>query len=454
MAERGTEGWVKFFREAGIPAAIAADYAITFNDNRIQRNMLLDLNREILKEMGITLIGDVIAILRHAKTVHDKRARERILAAQSSPQKTASRGQKDGTETSVKARKHNASKESGKQPLSLAAQNEVVTVAPKKRIAPVQSEIAVRQNEEEDTSMEVDDEIKVITPVQPPTKKARMVLPEHEGGYRITMPAGTTPRSRAILSMVAARQSNKHRGTVFDRLGECVVSSTTGGGTPPEEPAGAGTTVITVTGVTPSPNKVGNSVFSRLGGKKAVASPVANSATPVRAMRSSGPVSGQLQYAGILKKNSNSPSRKGTIVIKQKKTGTMRADEETGTAKERLGLKEDGQKGSTPIEPAVVRKILSTTGKMSAGILSNPENATTRSVKTRLGVTITSRQPLKQAGFRPRITGPSSESGTPVMKIVPGIRNSFGRSFVSRGGSQWRGGRFSSRLAGRPSFRR
>ncbi|XP_046997454.1 uncharacterized protein C19orf47-like [Schistocerca americana] len=353
--------------------------------------MLLDLNREILKEMGITLIGDVIAILRHAKTVHDKRARERILAAQSSPQKSASRGQKDGTETSVKARKHNASEESGKQPLSLAAQNEVVTVAPKRCIAPVQSEIAVRQNGEEDTSMEVDDEIKVITPVQPPTKKARMVLPEHEGGYRITMSAGTTPRSRAILSM--ARQSNKHRGTVFDRLGECVVSSTRGGGTPPEETAGAGTTVITVTGVTPSPNKVGNSVFSRLGRKKAAASPVANSATPVRAMRSSGPVSEQLQYAGILKKNSNSPSRKGTIVIKQKKTGTMRADEETGTAKERLGLKEDGQKGSIPIEPAVVRKILSTTGKMSAGILSNPENATTRSVKTRLGVTITSRQP-------------------------------------------------------------
>lgn len=42
--------------------------------------MLLDLNKEYLKDMGITVMGDVIAILRHAKNVHDKYMREQILA--------------------------------------------------------------------------------------------------------------------------------------------------------------------------------------------------------------------------------------------------------------------------------------------------------------------------------------------------------------------------------------
>ncbi|KAI8505658.1 hypothetical protein Bbelb_168470 [Branchiostoma belcheri] len=64
-----TSTWIKFFMEAGIPAGPAASYAVTFADNRIQKTMLLDLSKEILNDMGITVVGDVIAILKHAKTV-------------------------------------------------------------------------------------------------------------------------------------------------------------------------------------------------------------------------------------------------------------------------------------------------------------------------------------------------------------------------------------------------
>ncbi|CAH2049894.1 unnamed protein product, partial [Iphiclides podalirius] len=80
MESNLTSMWVNFFTTAGIPSDVAATYALTFTENRIQNDMLLDLNKEYLRDMGIIRMGDVIAILRHAKQVHENTARDRVLS--------------------------------------------------------------------------------------------------------------------------------------------------------------------------------------------------------------------------------------------------------------------------------------------------------------------------------------------------------------------------------------
>lgn len=82
--------WVKFFEAAGLPGKYAARYAVIFADHRIQKDMLKDLSKEILYDMGIKTIGDVIAILRHAKDAEEEETRAKLLGANGNVKKLTS----------------------------------------------------------------------------------------------------------------------------------------------------------------------------------------------------------------------------------------------------------------------------------------------------------------------------------------------------------------------------
>jgi hypothetical protein len=59
--------WMKFFRACNLPTSVAEKYATNFCRERIQPGMLKDLSKSELRELGIEVVGDQLAILRHIK---------------------------------------------------------------------------------------------------------------------------------------------------------------------------------------------------------------------------------------------------------------------------------------------------------------------------------------------------------------------------------------------------
>ena len=59
--------WTAFFRDAGITSSEASTYTAAFVQHNIRSDMLEDLDKEDLRDMGITAIGDIKRILKYAK---------------------------------------------------------------------------------------------------------------------------------------------------------------------------------------------------------------------------------------------------------------------------------------------------------------------------------------------------------------------------------------------------
>ncbi|XP_032084138.1 uncharacterized protein C19orf47 homolog isoform X2 [Thamnophis elegans] len=332
-----TSEWIQFFKEAGIPPGPAVNYAVTFVDNRIQKNMLMDLNKEIMNELGITIVGDIIAILKHAKVVYRqemcKAATESVASSQTALQSELRRNANTAAtrmianslsrdsppSTPVRRPDSNASK------ISITVSNKMAGKSPKAAVGTPRAE----------------------NPTVP--VKRRRVTAEMEGKYIVHMPKGTTPRTKKILEQQQAAKGLQ-RTSVFDRLG-----AETGGDT-----------------------AIGNKptgVFSRLGDMQEDKAADSDDDSSV------------LQYAGVLKRPSQPKEIcKVGVAVKAKATSSeprQGAAEAVTIAIQRRGSKsvaatpaKEEMQGSPPPAPGSVSKRL---GKRSLKLLEAQDSSVTSS---------------------------------------------------------------------------
>ncbi|XP_024268228.1 uncharacterized protein C19orf47 homolog isoform X2 [Oncorhynchus tshawytscha] len=222
-----TSEWIQFFKDAGIPAGLAVNYAVSFVDNRVQKNMLMDLSKEIMMDLGITVIGDIIAILKHAKQVYRqllqyclsptspsrlqdmcKMATQAITSGQSSVQ-TELRRTANTPATRMIA--NALSRDSPPNTPAHHPDNRAISVTVSNKQAKGGKAVLSRPADEGNG-----------LPV-----KRRRVTAEMEGKYIINMPKGTTARTARILAQQVKKGSK--RMSVFERLGaESKADTTTG----------------------------------------------------------------------------------------------------------------------------------------------------------------------------------------------------------------------------------
>ena len=62
----GQDEWEEFFVQLGIPASSAETYAEKFFTERLSKDSISLMNREMLKELGVKTLGDALAILKPA----------------------------------------------------------------------------------------------------------------------------------------------------------------------------------------------------------------------------------------------------------------------------------------------------------------------------------------------------------------------------------------------------
>ncbi|XP_014651622.1 PREDICTED: uncharacterized protein C19orf47 homolog isoform X3 [Ceratotherium simum simum] len=254
-----------------------------FVDNRIQKSMLLDLNKEIMNELGVTVVGDIIAILKHAKVVHRqdmcKAATESVPCSPSPIPGEVRRGPCSAASRMI-ANSLNRDSPPGTPPRRPDTSTSKISVTVSNKIAAKSAKAAAALARREEESLAV------------PTKRRR-VTAEMEGKYIINMPKGTTPRTRKILEQQQQAAKGLHRTSVFDRLGAETKADTTTGNKP-------------------------TGVFSRLG-----ATPEMDEDLAWDSDNDSS--SSVLQYAGVLKKLGRGPAKASpqpALTVKAKATSS------------------------------------------------------------------------------------------------------------------------------------
>ncbi|KAM3829604.1 uncharacterized protein C19orf47 homolog isoform 2-T5 [Vipera latastei] len=300
--------------------------------------MLLDLNKEIMNELGITVVGDIIAILKHAKLVYRqemcKAATESVASSQTALQSELRRN------ANTAATRMIANSLSRDSPPSTPVRRPDTSAS--KISITVSNKMAGKSTKAAACAPRAEN------PTNP--VKRRRVTAEMEGKYIVHMPKGTTPRTKKILEQQQAAKGLQ-RTSVFDRLG-----AETGGDT--------------ATGSKPT------GVFSRLGDLQEDKAPDSDDDSSV------------LQYAGVLKRPSQpKDSCKVGVTIKAKATSSepkqVMAAAATAAIQRRsksvagpaAPAKEEEMQGLPPASGSVAKRL----GKRSLKLLQAQDSSVTSS---------------------------------------------------------------------------
>lgn len=328
--------------------------------------MLPDLDKPSLKEMGITLMGDRIAILRYAKKVIEETTCERFLVdSEDTPLTTPKVSAKPVMKKVVKdiENKTTISTVSKTDPMK-----KVVKSVPVKKIVTIKKSISVpnavntvnkkqttvkrKLVSDEDYEDNDEDNWNVTE------KKLKATNNNEDNGFEYSV---TVPKTSSMRNQVIKKQSEQKR-TVFDRLGDSSVTSTTN--------VIDSTPTFNITGLNKDIFKRPSNVFKRLGDiddKK-------EHVTTAGILRNE---SDTTSTSGILK-NQTAPSARTSIIttkrIVPKITGTMHADHELSkkatlnSTSRILKLKKEVTNDSKPTSEKSTKPII-VSGKLGTYIL-------------------------------------------------------------------------------------
>uniref|UniRef100_A0A914X7H2 SAM domain-containing protein n=1 Tax=Plectus sambesii TaxID=2011161 RepID=A0A914X7H2_9BILA len=175
--------WLKLFSAANIPTKLAVHYARLFVEQRIQKSMLPELDKPTLREIGITAIGDQIAILKQIKAFNemetekvtlnslraDAVAKQRAKISAAGPSNAAARAKTAAAALSSAS----ATKKTirlGRPPVSSGSETDGMN--------------------------------------EPSPPKRGKIAPDFDVIYHVKMPVGTTPKTRQLLQHVASLKAH------------------------------------------------------------------------------------------------------------------------------------------------------------------------------------------------------------------------------------------------------
>ncbi|XP_066560137.1 uncharacterized protein C19orf47 homolog isoform X4 [Amia ocellicauda] len=332
---KATSEWIQFFKDAGIPPGLAVNYAVSFVDNRIQKNMLMDLSKEIMMDLGITVIGDIIAILKHAKVVY------RQVRSTQDMCKMATEAISSG-QTSIQAELRRTANTPATRMIANSLSRDSPPNTPVRR---------------------PDNRLSVTVSNKQAAKNTKAVQsrPADEG------PAVPVKRRRVTAEM---EEKGQHRTSVFERLGaESKADTTTG-----SKPTG---------------------VFSRLGGasepRQTGTTEKEDGGRDSDKLEESDEEGSVLQYAGVLKKTSQSLKRAASSTQAPKPQTAGLAKPGPVTLR-RLGKPSSAPASSTSQEPPAKVSILQRLGKSS---VHQPDTQDSRVTSTKSkGFSVTLKRPV------------------------------------------------------------